>query len=780
MLGRLFVELTTRDSKLVAGLKRAQARLRAFGQSVTTLGSNLLRIGTVTAIPFALASREFAGFEQSMARVLALTGANETEFDALKNKARQLGRETVFTASQAAEAMSFFALAGFKVEDILSAIGPTLDLAAAGQIEIAQSADIAAKIMAGMGIQAQDLGHVVDVMAKAMTTANTDMVMLGDAFKFVGPVAKNAGISLEEITAAIQLLSNAGIQGEMAGTTLRGMILSLTSPSKEAADELKRLGVRVNDAAGNVRPFADIIGDLERGLSKLGSGRRLQSIGRIFPNRQAAGAAVLIGQTENIRKATDALKGSAGTAGRIARVQLDTLTGSVKILLSALQDVAIELGGALAPELRKWVEGLIQALNVISRVIKGNKELFVAIAKGAIIVIGIGAALLALGAAIQVIAFAIGGLAAIFSAGIAILGLVKASILALFTPLGFTLKLLDSAATAYLFMSEQGQATLGALGEAWNNIRDIATTAWGGIVDAVMAGDLALAGKIALTALKAAWVEAVHFMQIAWINFKDFLSATWNNAVAGLAVVMNDFVTGLQVIWLEVTMFLSKAWASFVGAAQKIWAKFIGFFLESWATAKGTVAAILGDDAGVQAAAQEIIRVQDDVAKQVQAIDIDVAKQRQGIEADRLRRGKQIVADQKAVEKALGEDLARLDIARGKEREKQLAGLAGELNDAQEELKKLVDQAAQKRLAAEFPPIGEALDRAAGRVPGLAAPGAGGPGAGQAIGTFNPEALRALGAADTIQQKQLLMLEKLVALDKQMIEELRNAGIKVE
>ena len=110
--------------------------------------------------------------------------------------------------------------------------------------------------MAGMGIEANDLGNAVDVLTKAMTTANTDLTQLGDAMKYIGPIAKSAGLEFEEVTAAVQLLSNAGIQAEMAGTVLRGMLLQLTSPSKEAADTLQELGVSVVDAQGGARPLA--------------------------------------------------------------------------------------------------------------------------------------------------------------------------------------------------------------------------------------------------------------------------------------------------------------------------------------------------------------------------------------------------------------------------------------------------------------------------------------------------------------------------------------------
>jgi hypothetical protein len=163
--GKAFVELFVDQSPLVRGLKRAQAKLRAFGAGLKSMGTRLLGLGTTVAAPFALSSKVFASFESQMARVQALTGATTQDFARLKAEAKRLGRTTVFSASQAAEAMSFFALAGFKVDQILRAVGPTLNLAAAGQIEIAQAADIAAKIMAGMGLEADELGDAVDVMA---------------------------------------------------------------------------------------------------------------------------------------------------------------------------------------------------------------------------------------------------------------------------------------------------------------------------------------------------------------------------------------------------------------------------------------------------------------------------------------------------------------------------------------------------------------------------------------------------------------------------------------
>jgi len=410
--GRAYVEVGTADEKLVRGLNKSRARLRAFGAQVTKLGTQLVRVAAVAAAPFALSTKVFATFESRMARVLALTRATREEFDALSARAQDLGRSTIFSASQAAEAMSFFALAGFKVKTIMDAVGPTLDLAAAGQIEIAQAADITTKIMAGMGITTAELGHAVDVMAKAITTANTDVTMLGDAMKFVGPLAKSQGIAFEELTAAIQLLSNAGIQGEMAGTSLRTSLLSLTSPSSEARREFRALGIEIGDTSGNMRTLANIVGQFEQALAGMGTVQRADILGRIFPNRAVTAIIELIGQSsKRLAQFTENLRDAGGSAERIARIQLDTLAGSFTILKSAAQGLGIVIGDALKGPLRAVADLATSWANAIARVASEHKGAIRTIVTVIASVGAFGAALIALGTSIKVVAFAIGGIA---------------------------------------------------------------------------------------------------------------------------------------------------------------------------------------------------------------------------------------------------------------------------------------------------------------------------------------------------------------------------------
>ncbi len=739
--GRAFVELFVDDARLVRGLRRAQAKLAAFGSSISRMGQQLLTAGTLAATPLALATRTFAGFEAQMARVRALTGAQAEDFARLEAEAKRLGATTVFSASQAAEAMSYFALAGFDVERILGAIGPALDLAAAGQIEIAQAADIAAKIMAGMGLSADELGNAVDVIAKAMTTANTDLLMLGDAFKFVGPMAKTAGLSLEEITAAIQLLSNAGVQGEMAGTTLRGMLLSLTSPSAEAERELARLGVRVLDDAGNVRSLTAIITDLEHALTGVGSGEKLRSLGTIFPARQAAGAAELVMQgADRLREATAALGDSTGTASRIAGVQLDTLKGDVTILLSALEGVAIAVGEAFGQELRAAVRGVTSFLAALGTWITENHQVVlttVGIVSG---LLAAGVALIGLGSALGVAGFAAGALAT----GVGVIG---SLLTALASPIGLVTVALVGLGAYMITTTDVGVRALAWLGEKFGWLRTTALATFQGIGDAIAAGDLSLAAKVLWLGLSMVWQQGIQALESRWLDFKGFFVEVFRNAVYDVAGLLVDGWAGLQVAWLETLGLLTDGWSVFIVALQQGWHRFAGFFAKVWERLR----AALGDTD----AEAEIRRINEAVAardrelqqgQNDQLLQREQERRRQLAAIEQQRRGsqeqlgamqaqetadrqRQQLAARSASEQRLAQARADWEAALQEAAARRAAIEPSAPNDAPDPLERLRQQLADVGSA------GGALDQAESRSVGVQ-------------GTFNAAALRGFGAAD--------------------------------
>ncbi len=379
-------------------IAQAQASTRRFAEGAGQAGRALAAIAApIIAIGF-VAARTFASFEQSMARVEAVSGATAEQMDTLNAAAQAMGRSTVFSAREAAGGLAFMAQAGLSVTEMLEALPTVLRLAASGQLELARSADIVTNILAGQRLDTSELAGAVDILVAAFTSANTDLTQLGTAFRFAGPVAAAAGLEFAEQAAILGTLGNAGIQASLAGTTLRGSIARLLNPSKEAKRALDELGVTALDSAGELRPMVDIIRDFEKvGLS---SAQALQ----IFGLRAGPGMLTLVGAgSDALETFTQALRDAGGTAERVATIQLDTLTGELTLASSASEGAAISIGAALAPTLRALARVLVPVLNFIS-------DLATRFPRLTLVVIAAGFALGALAVGLIAISFILPGL----------------------------------------------------------------------------------------------------------------------------------------------------------------------------------------------------------------------------------------------------------------------------------------------------------------------------------------------------------------------------------
>lgn len=564
--GKVYVELGVYD-KLTAGLRRARRQLQTFGTQVQALGRRMMALSAAGAVPFVLATRVFAGYEQHMARVRALTGATGKDFDKLAENAKHLGRTTIYTAGQVAEAMSAFALAGYSVKQILDATEPTLNLAAAGQLAIGEAADIAVKIMAGMGIEAKDLGGALDILTKAMTTANTDLAMLGEAMKFVGPIARSSGYGLEEITAAIQLLSNAGIQGQMAGTSLRMALIKLASPSTEAADLLSKLGVVAKDSAGNMLPLADIIQQLDRAMRGMGTGQKLGVLGTLFGARPLGGMSVLLEEgADTLRAYTEALRGAGGTAARVAATQLDTLRGTATILKSAVEDLGIAVGESLVIPLRLAIKAITDVAGKFAAWGRKSRDLIVMSAAAVVAIGAVGAALVSLGLTFKVAAFAIGVLLAPLVIAKVVFAALFSAIGLLLTPMGFLVASVITLGVAIARYTGAGGKALRWLGACFQELRKTVTLVLGGIMDAFRAGNVALATEIFWAAMKVGWLKGKHAVLSVWHGFVDLLKESlWE--IVDYSVLM----------WREFTAVSTSAWVE----AVRVWKTILTGFA-SW------------------------------------------------------------------------------------------------------------------------------------------------------------------------------------------------------
>ena len=393
-IATLSVLLQARDQlsgplgKMQGTLDNVAAKARKMGLALTAMG------GAITGVT-ALSVKSFVAFEQAIANTGAVSNATAAEMDDLTKVAKEMGRTTVFTATESAKALSFLAMAGFNVKESTQALPGVLNLAAAAQIDLAQAADITSNVLSGYGFQVEQLSRVNDVLAKAFTSANTDLVQLGEAMKLAGPVASAAGIRFEESAASLALMGNAGFQASLAGTALRGAITRMLTPTAAMEDVMQKLGVSFTDSRGELLPLVDIVAKLEK--SGMSAGDAMQ----IFGQRAGPAMLALISQgSEALQTMTGELNNAGGTADDISRRQLDTLGGQLKLLKSAVDGLAIELGTVLAPVIRAAAEKISAIAGAISDWAKEHPRLakFMAIATAAI-----GALMLVLGSLLLIL-----------------------------------------------------------------------------------------------------------------------------------------------------------------------------------------------------------------------------------------------------------------------------------------------------------------------------------------------------------------------------------------
>jgi len=396
---RAFAIFNVKTKKLRTSLNRVGGKMRSVGKGMTA---------GITA-PVALAGAGFVRmavrFQKSMNRVGALTrtivkGKVDPAFNKLTETARKLGESTAFSASEASEAMGFLAQAGFQTDEILTSIKPTLDLAAAANLGLAETADIASNIMGGFQIEAKEMTRAADVLAITTATSNTNLEQLGEAMSTAAPIANKFGAELETTAALAGLLGNVGIQGSKAGTTLKAIFTKLAAPTATATKMMKALGVSVSDSSGNMRDINDILKDLAPALGNLPQKAQLKVINELFGLRGIAGASELLTKAmaegkNPIEVFTETLQNSKGAAADMADTMLRGAPGAFARFRSAFESMAISI-----------VESGF--LDFITKIVKKLTSLFATISKTNPALLKWGTILVGIAAILGPIIFSIG------------------------------------------------------------------------------------------------------------------------------------------------------------------------------------------------------------------------------------------------------------------------------------------------------------------------------------------------------------------------------------
>ena len=420
-----YVEVKQKGKAIGEGVKKT-------GQALADNGGTIAATGAAMMAPLALPVNTAMDFEAAMSKVKAITNSTDDDMKRLTATARELGASTQYSASEAAAAMSYLGMAGWKTEQIIAGMPGLLDLAAASGEDLARVADIVSDDLTAFKMPAEQAAHMADVMAAASTNANTNVSMMGETFKYAGAIAGQLGYSLEDVAAATGLMANAGIKGEQAGTNLRAIMTRMIKPPKEAANALAQIGVSATNADGSVKPFRQQLVELRKAMSNLTNAQKSEVAGAIAGTEAIGGFLSIVGASdEDFNKLINAVDHSGGAAHKMAQTMNDNAKGALKEFKSAIEEIEIIVGNAFLSAIKDATKGVTNFVQAFGKFAKEHPQLIGGIAAA---VAAIGALLVALGGvglAISGISTAFGALAPIFTAVGSVLSVGLAPILAI-------------------------------------------------------------------------------------------------------------------------------------------------------------------------------------------------------------------------------------------------------------------------------------------------------------------------------------------------------------
>lgn len=338
------------------------------------------------------------GFDKQMSGTQAILGLDkgDEKLGQIRKQARDIGATTAFSPGDVARTQTTLARSGYDADSVLAATGSTVNLSLAADVDIAEAADIITNMQSAFNLPTTEIQRVADVMTKGFTSSNTGLIELGEAMKYVAPIAEAAGASIEDTTAMLGVMADNGIKGSMAGTGASAIFSRLQAPVGQAPAALNELGIKTRDAKGNMLPVVGILQSIDRSFkkNKLGTAQQAEYLKVIFGEEAMKGAVKLVAAASNgnLAEKQGAIKNSAGTTERIAKVQTDNLDGDLKNLASAWEDLQIEVFEKQDKTLRRLTTSATDWLGKIGAWTKANPELtktLFAVASGALAIIGV-------------------------------------------------------------------------------------------------------------------------------------------------------------------------------------------------------------------------------------------------------------------------------------------------------------------------------------------------------------------------------------------------------
>ncbi len=539
----------------------AMQKIAADGEKLKTMGDNVTEVGKkflpvtagVTALGTA-AVKTAADFDSAMSKVAAVSGATGEDFDKLKAKAREMGSKTKFSASEAAEAMNYMAMAGWKTEDMLSGIEGVMNLAAASGEDLATTSDIVTDALTAFGLSAQDSGHFADILAAASSNANTNVSMMGETFKYCAPIAGALGFSAEDTAEAIGLMANAGIKVSQAGTALRTIMNNLSGEVKICGSSIGEVTIATTNADGSMRDLSDILADCRTAFSGLSESEKAAAAESLVGKNAMSGFLALMNAGEgDINKLSSAIENCDGCAADMAATMNDNLEGQLTILKSQLQELAISFGEMLMPAIRTivgWIQKFVDWLNSMD---EGTRKIIITIA---LVVAAIGPVLIVIGKVMN----AVGTIMTIIPKLASVIGIVQKAFMALnatmlANPIVLIIAAIAALVAAFIYLWNTNEEFRQFWIDLWEDIKEIAIAVWEGLKEF----------------FSAAWEAIKSTAETIWNGIKNFFTGLWDGIKTIFTTVVNAISTFLSTAWNTIKTVVTTAWTAISTFFTTIW-----------------------------------------------------------------------------------------------------------------------------------------------------------------------------------------------------------------
>lgn len=368
--GKIVIETGLDTKGIETGLKKVSSIAKTgIATAVTAISGMSTALAGVAGYSIKVGS----SFEASMSKVQAVSGASNEQLQRLSDKAKEMGATTKFSATEAADAMNYMAMAGWKTEDMLNGIDGIMNLAAASGEDLATTSDIVTDALTAFGLTAQDSTHFADVLAAASSNANTNVSMMGETFKYVAPVAGSLGYSAEDCAVAIGLMANSGIKASQSGTALRSMFSRLAKPSKEVKEAMEKLNISLTDSHGNMKSLDTLMGDLRNSFSGLSESEKAEMASSLAGQEAMSGLLAIVNASDaDFNKLKDAIYGADGASAKMAETMQDNLKGKITITKSTIEGLGIKIYEEIEDPMKEAAEGTTDSVEQISSALENG------------------------------------------------------------------------------------------------------------------------------------------------------------------------------------------------------------------------------------------------------------------------------------------------------------------------------------------------------------------------------------------------------------------------